>query len=229
MEKIEKHVDDRRRNFLKKLVLGSGMAILSAGFLPGCIFRDGTGAVWAGAAAIVVDYEKCTGCRTCEAVCSSFYRYEKNSNTAVPGLGNPHFANIRVYSFNPDMDIPLVCSFCRDAPCIRECPVPEDENTGKKALFRDKKTGAVTLDPSRCIGCGSCKDTCEKESAGVIRLDSEPPVPHGICNLCNGSPMCVKHCPFDALSFEKKNPDYPYDKMVPEKIAQELIRTHYRI
>ncbi|MCX7771211.1 MAG: 4Fe-4S dicluster domain-containing protein, partial [Proteobacteria bacterium] len=84
---------------------------------------------------IVVDYSKCTGCRVCEAVCSSYNNPVTINGERLSGLGNPTHSRIRIHSFNPDVDIPNVCAMCPDAPCVNACPVKPDPKKKRKALY----------------------------------------------------------------------------------------------
>ena len=175
---------------------------------------------------IVVDYARCTGCRTCETVCSAYNHPKKVNGELLNGAGNPHLSNIKVYAFNPDVDVPSVCAMCPDNPCIASCPVDPDPLTGHRALFRDSKTRSITNDPDRCIGCGSCAETCR---AGVIVPHPETDKPERMCNLCNGEPMCVKYCPFEALSQVNVDTSRKFYALKPEKIAEQLIGEWYGV
>jgi Fe-S-cluster-containing hydrogenase component 2 len=173
---------------------------------------------------ILVDYSKCTGCRTCETVCSAYNHPKKVSGELLNGAGNPYLSNIKVYGFNPDVDVPAVCAMCPDNPCVEACPVDPDPVTGRRALYRDNKTLTITNDPDRCIGCGSCAEACR---VGVIVPHPETDRPERMCTLCNGEPQCVKYCPFGALSQVKVDTSQKFYAMKPKQIAEELIREWY--
>lgn len=211
-----------RRGFLKAAV-GSGTMVLLGQF---GLFRlavakqDGKTEL----TMIVVDYEKCTGCRTCETACSAFNHQETNNGEFLNGLGNPDLANIRVYPYNPDVDVPAVCAMCPDSPCVEACPVDPDPKTGLKALFREPKRLTVKNDPERCIGCGSCAEACR---VGVIHPSSETEKPERMCTLCSGDPQCVTHCPFGALSLAKVDPGRRFYAMKPDRVAELLIQDWY--
>lgn len=175
---------------------------------------------------IVVDYSKCTGCRTCETVCSAFNHQRTVYGETLNGLGNPDLANIRVYGFNPDVDVPAVCAMCPDSPCIEACPVDPDPKTGRKALYREAKLRTITSDPDRCIACGSCSEACR---VGVIIQNAETNMPEHMCILCGGDPQCVKLCPFEALSRVKVDPNRKFYAMKPEQIAEQLIQEWYGV
>lgn len=173
---------------------------------------------------IVVDYDKCTGCRTCETACSAFNNKQTVNGEILNGLGNPDLANIRVYGYNPDADVPAVCAMCPDSPCVEVCPVEPAPKTGYKALYREPLLQTITNDPDRCLACGSCSEACR---VGVIIPNAKTNFPEHMCTLCNGDPQCVKHCPFGALSMIRVDTDREFYAMTPDQIAESLIRKWY--
>ncbi|WP_243688792.1 twin-arginine translocation signal domain-containing protein [Geotalea toluenoxydans] len=155
-----------RRDFIKGVGMGGGALVLLGQF-------GINGLAWALSGdpelkMVLVDYTKCTGCRTCETACSAKNRPVSLDGRELPGLGNPHFANIRVHSFNPDVDVPSVCAMCADNPCVKACPVEPDAKTGRRALYRDDKTRGIRNDAGRCLGCRSCAKACAAQRTGVI-------------------------------------------------------------
>jgi Fe-S-cluster-containing dehydrogenase component len=214
-----------RRDFIKGVGLGSGAIVLLGQF-------GIQGLAWAlegepQLKMVLVDYTKCTGCRTCETACSARNRPVAIAGKELPGLGNPRFANIRVHSFNPDVDVPSVCSMCSDTPCVKACPVNPDAKTGRRALYRDQTTHTIHNDPNRCIGCQSCAKACAKERTGVITPNAVTGKPERMCTLCGGDPQCVKLCPFGALSYVEVRSDRKFYGLGPEKIAAELAKGWY--
>ena len=212
-----------RREFIKTLGIGSGSLFAIGGWL----IQNADAQENVTYSLVVVDFNKCTGCRTCEAVCSQVNNKVIIDGEELLGLGNPHLSNVRVHYFNPPVDIPNRCVMCNDAPCIEACPVDPDPDTGRKALYRDEKTMSVKSDPDRCIGCGSCAQTCTEKRTGAILLNPESNKPEGICNLCEGDPACVKYCPFGALTHVKGSMDGREYAQSPEKVAEELISLWY--
>ena len=213
-----------RRNFMK-VAFSGGTAVLLGQF---GVFRLASAQQGEenSLTMIVVDYSKCTGCRTCETVCSAFNHPKKVNGELLNGTGNPNLSNIRVHPSNPDVDVPTVCTMCPDNPCIEACPVDPDPSTGRRALYREGKTFAITVDPDRCIGCESCAEACR---VGVIVPDSKTALPERMCTLCNGDPQCVKYCPFEALSHVKVDISREFYGMKPNQIAEELIKEWYGI
>lgn len=214
-----------RRDFIKGVGIGGGALVLFGHF-------GVHSAAWALSGdpvlkMVLVDHTMCTGCRTCETACSSRNRPAVLNGKELPGLGNPVFANIRVHSFNPDVDVPTVCAMCADTPCAKACPVEPDPKTGRRALYRDPVAGAMRNDAARCIGCGSCAGACASQRTGTIRPNPETGKPERMCTLCGGAPQCVKTCPFGALSYVEVRRDRKFYGMGPEKIATELAKHWY--
>ncbi|MBI9086005.1 MAG: 4Fe-4S dicluster domain-containing protein [Desulfobacterales bacterium] len=216
-----------RRKFMETMALGGGALVLLSGCaqwaLPGPGGRSGEGIY----TFIAVDYTKCTGCRTCEAVCAASNHPLFKDGGYRSDLGNPVLANIRVHAFNPDVDAPVTCARCKDTPCINACPVEPDSTTGRGALFQDAKLGVITNDPKRCIGCGSCVEACAASSVGILAQNPETNRPMRMCTLCDGKPQCVEHCPYEALSVLRVNADYEFYRMSPEDIASRLNKQWY--
>ncbi len=214
-----------RRAFIKGIGIGGGALVLFGQFgIHGLAWADSKNPVLK---MVLVDYGKCTGCRTCETACSSHNRPATINGEALPGLGNPRSANIRVESFNPEVDIPNVCAMCSDTPCVKACPVDPAPKTGRRALYRDEATHTIHNDPGRCIGCRSCAEACAAQRTGVISPDPATGRPERMCTLCGGNPQCVKLCPFEALSYVEVRPDRKFYGHDPRKIAAELAKNWY--
>jgi carbon-monoxide dehydrogenase iron sulfur subunit len=128
---------------------------------------------------IYCDPDLCTGCRSCEVVCSGFHER----------VFSPRKSRIRAVQIDPDVDVAVTCRHCADAPCAQVCP--------EGAIHRSP-SGLVWVDVQRCIGCGMCTEACP---FGAIWL--HPDTKKAIkCDLCGGDPQCVKQCPTNALSFK---------------------------
>lgn len=213
-----------RRHFLQDIALGGGGLIIlgSFGFQ---IFKDKEHQL---IKAISVDFDQCTGCRTCETACSAYNHPVLINGEKLNGPGNPHFSNIKVYHFNPDIDIPVTCAICPDTPCINACPVAPDLITGRKALYRDKNM-TIKNDIERCIGCMQCAKACENLRAGIIHPNPDTHKPERMCTLCDGDPQCVVNCPFGALKYIEMPTNRELENLSAKKIAARLIEQLYQI
>jgi len=133
---------------------------------------------------ILVDPEKCVGCRNCALACSF-----KNAGTF--SLARARIGTIWIPKIG--MNVPMVCQHCTKPLCIDVCPIG--------AISRDSQTGAVVLNPDLCIGCKMCMIVCP---FGGTRIDPETGVMIK-CDLCGDDPECVKHCLYGALEFVDAN------------------------
>jgi Fe-S-cluster-containing dehydrogenase component len=149
---------------------------------------------------LYVDYSKCIGCGTCEAVCKFIYQIPKIIMTRTS------------YGLN----VPLYCQHCEDPKCVKVCK--------QKAIFKDED-GAVRLIEERCRGCKtkSCILACPY--VAILCTGRESPVAK--CDMCvtraGLGPACVKMCPCDALMVgERKELDKK--QTVEAKEAYERVR-----
>jgi len=182
---------------------------------------------------MVVDLEKCLGCRTCAVAC-------KAHNAQPPGVwwnrvftpgSKFHQTGVGEYGRMGMYFLPVSCQMCRNAPCVKVCPVG--------ATYTDDR-GIVLIDYERCIGCRYCMTACpygvrqfnwqdgekarekihytngysygwpEKHRDKQNRLVYMPSRPKGIvekCTFCvqyvdkGELPACVRSCPANARYF----------------------------
>ncbi|HOO37488.1 MAG TPA: 4Fe-4S binding protein [Deltaproteobacteria bacterium] len=128
---------------------------------------------------IVFNPSKCTGCSTCEMVCSN-----RNVDKVAPAS-----SSIKVLRNEEEgKNFAALCLHCREPLCLEACPT--------RAIDKDDE-GIVRIRRLFCVECGICTLACP-ESAPMVE-----PVTGKIrkCDLCEGDPLCVKHCPEGALHF----------------------------
>ena len=130
---------------------------------------------------MLFDPRKCTGCGTCEMVCSQRNR----------GMVAPASSSVKVLRDQKDgKNFALYCQHCRKPLCLEACPT--------RAIEKDEE-GIVRINKEFCVECGLCTMACPEaaplrdHATGVINK----------CDLCDGDPLCVKHCPEKALKLTK--------------------------
>ena len=129
---------------------------------------------------LMIDYEKCTGCRLCELVCSVKH----------DGISNPVRSRIRVIKWEADgVYVPMSCQQCQDAPCMIGCPAG--------AISRNEAMDRVEVDYDLCIGCRTCVSVCPFGAMNFNPIDRKVIK----CDLCDGEPQCARFCEVKAVDF----------------------------
>ncbi len=148
------------------------------------------------AGGFLFDLNKCTGCQACIIACTIENREEQGRNWR------------EVYTFNelhhphlPLFHLSMACNHCREPVCQENCPA--------LAYNKDKTSGAVTIDPQKCLGCKYCTWVCPYDAP---RYNASLGITEK-CHFCTGrigearEPACVSACPVNALQFEKSQED----------------------
>jgi Fe-S-cluster-containing dehydrogenase component/DMSO reductase anchor subunit len=139
----------------------------------------------------VFDVNKCTGCEACQVACSI-----ENQVDSRISWRSIHTFNPRHVPGAPTFHHTMACNHCVDPPCMKHCPA--------LAYSKNPKTGAVTIEADKCIGCKYCSWACPydapqfNQAAGTMEK----------CTFCEHrledglEPACVALCPTGALRFE---------------------------
>jgi Fe-S-cluster-containing dehydrogenase component len=140
--------------------------------------------------ALVIDLDRCIGCRGCEVSC------KQENGVAVDVVWNK-VVEQGPYGTFPDVEhyfLPSVCQQCDVPQCVKVCP------TGASYIQQD---GIVLINRERCLGCKYCMMACPY---GVRSFNSAMKVVEK-CTLCvqlqaiGEKPACVKACAAKARFF----------------------------
>jgi Fe-S-cluster-containing hydrogenase component 2 len=144
-----------------------------------------------GSGMLVIDPQKCNGCKLCEFACSLFHEGEINLARS----------RIHVLEWNsPGVFLPVLCQQCSDAPCRAACP--------KEAISWQDDTAQVVIDYDRCVSCGMCVAACP---FGAMGFDGIRQMVFK-CDVCGGNPQCVHFCEPGALTFPDAD-DLPVSRL----------------
>lgn len=208
-------MNQTRRSFLKRAAgIGVGALSLNAASLaegavnalPGYPSQYG----------VLVDTTLCIGCRRCEWACKEWNklpgqqpvedylkdrgvfdrmrRTDATTYTVVNRYENPNDPSKPIY-------VKKQCMHCIEPACASSCFVQ---------AFTKTATGAVTYDPSVCVGCRYCMAACPFEIPAYEYYDPWTPKVTK-CTYCfdriskeGGVPACVAVCPAGVMTIGKR-------------------------
>lgn len=161
--------------------------------------REGTAEAKSGRLALLVDLERCIGCKSCEVACKQEH-----------GLGPGEYRNRVVWLGDhnrPALDfLTVACQHCERPACLRACPV------NPKAITKDSDTGVVVVHEDRCTGCGECIVACPYGAMGYDAQDH-----HSVkCDLCADrrsaglTTACASVCPGYAIKLGRRDDHLAY-------------------
>lgn len=139
---------------------------------------------------VQVREEVCMGCGLCEVFCQLEHSISKDLIKAFKKEAPPPSSLLSVERRSP-VSFAVTCRHCDEPLCVYACL------TG--ALTKDPKSGIVSVDTEKCVGCWTCILACP---FGVIRQDKRQGKV-AKCDLCSGKdiPACVANCPNEALLY----------------------------
>lgn len=145
------------------------------------------------------DNARCTGCRTCEMACKDYkdletaisfrHVYDYEGGEWVQEADSGYRQDSFVYH------VSISCQHCDHPACVGVCPT--------HAMHKDGETGLVSVDASRCVGCGYCVMACPYDAPTVDREKGHSVKCDGCADrVAEGlQPICVQACPLRALDF----------------------------
>jgi carbon-monoxide dehydrogenase iron sulfur subunit len=137
---------------------------------------------------ILINIEKCLGCRTCEIACAVEHSDSRDLHKAVLEKKKPRY---RIFVLNAGgRPFPLSCRQCLEPQCLVAC------KSGGISL--DEQIGIVIFERKRCVGCLMCVMNCP--FGGIVSEHTGGYVEK--CDLCTGReiPACLEACPCKAIT-----------------------------
>ncbi len=148
---------------------------------------------------IHIDPDKCTGCRTCEMICSAYHAEPKYS------LVNPKRSRIRIF-FDEDNDVyvPILAGHYTDVEC----------NSRTFVILNGKPYGE----------CSFCRSSCPRRD--FFKEPDKPDIPLK-CDVCGepmpeGGPMCVQQCEAEALTYVETEEEFELEEEEIEEGVEEI-------
>jgi formate dehydrogenase iron-sulfur subunit len=160
---------------------------------------------------VLVDLNKCIGCRACQVACKQWNELtaEETTNRGTyenpPHLSAHTFTRIRFNEVADNGNFHWVfakqqCMHCEHPACVAACLV---------GALQKNEFGAVVYDDKKCIGCRYCMMACP---FGIPTFEWEEPLPWiRKCTFCSDrqggglEPACVTACPTGALKFGERD------------------------
>jgi len=158
------------------------------------------------AVGMLYDTTRCIGCKACVAACKVANKMPADTDGYGHGLYdapdslNQYTKNvIQSYSEgNEQSFVKKQCMHCIDPACVGACML---------GALTKEKTGIVTYDVSKCVGCRYCETVCPFNVPKFQWAKIAPKIVK--CELCNDrlaagkEPACTEVCPRKAVVFGK--------------------------
>ena len=213
-DEIARIIADMESDYKSKY--GKAIKVGTTGAQPGVLFG------------YALDLSRCIGCRRCVYACVNENNQSRDPQVQwIRVLEMEKEKGIDLYESDPYYDpemvpeedsfyMPVACQQCRNAPCVKVCPV--------KATWQEPD-GIVVIDYDWCIGCRCCMSACPYGARHFNWADPEipgeeinpdthylgnRPRSRGVvekCTFCihrvrkGRYPACVEICPVGARKF----------------------------
>ncbi|HYE25245.1 MAG TPA: hydrogenase 2 operon protein HybA [Clostridia bacterium] len=160
------------------------------------------------AESLLYDATKCVGCKACMVGCSTANNLEPDTRVdglhqAPPDLNYYTKNIIKLYKSDDQKEwsyFKQQCMHCADPACVAACMFA--------GLTKDEKSGVVSWNGSKCVGCRYCEVACPFSVPTFQWEGYNPKIVK--CELCNHrtakgeKPGCVTVCPTNAVIYGKR-------------------------
>ncbi|MEI8049689.1 MAG: 4Fe-4S dicluster domain-containing protein [Bacteroidota bacterium] len=187
----------KRRNFLK--LLGVTGVTLAIGENASAAPKSDDNMEFNG---ILYDSTRCKGCRGCEFDCAEAHNLPMPPKDVPAIRKTDETCNSVINTYETQKGkvfIKRQCMHCNEPACAAACLT--------KAMLKNK-TGPVTWDGDKCMGCRYCMVSCPFDIPKFEYHSVNPKIQK--CDMCferlktEESPACVFNCPNEALLYGKR-------------------------
>lgn len=211
-----------RRQFLKiSGAIAAASCLRSIGLAAAADPKDEVG--------MLIDTSKCTGCRTCVTACKTWngLPFEVNklhlNREGRPRFSADQWIDVAYNPYKSQEDeasegkmlfTRISCMHCRDAACVKVCPVGAIDHTS---------FGTVDIDTQRCIGCNYCIANCTFNVIGFNRARNIARK----CTFCSDrlkkgqTPACAQACPTGTITFGTRSQIKPLAEARVETLKRQ--------
>jgi len=202
-----------RREAFKNIAKGAG-TLAAAGCLPivmpQAAHAEEAVGVSKDALGLLYDATKCVGCKACMVGCANANKLQGDPKD--PNFDGMHYGRgdlnyytknvIKLYKSEDNKEFSYFkqqCMHCADPACVSACMF--------QGLTKDKTTGVVSWNGSKCVGCRYCEVACPFHVPTFQWEGYNPKIVK--CELCHeltakgGQPGCTSVCPTGAVIYGK--------------------------
>lgn len=203
-----------RREAFKNIAKGT-LPVLAAGCVSAVVPQEAYAAetveVSKDALGLLYDATKCVGCKACMVGCAKANNLE--GDVRDPNYDGLHYGKgdlnyytknvIKLYKSENSNEFSYFkqqCMHCADPACVSACMF--------HGLTKDEKTGVVSWNGSKCVGCRYCEVACPFHVPTFQWEGYNPKIVK--CELCyqqtakGGQPGCTSVCPTGAVIYGKR-------------------------
>ncbi|MDM7275256.1 MAG: 4Fe-4S dicluster domain-containing protein [Thermoprotei archaeon] len=169
--------------------------------------------------AFVWDSRRCIGCMACVIACASANHPELMREAKPNPQWNWLGGNIRVVTREtggrPVLRL-VSCQHCENPPCVHACP------TG--ASYIDKRTGFVSIDYNKCVGCKACVVACPYGARWLHPVNMLPGKCPGDFCYENKIAVCAEVCPAGArITGDLDDPNSPVNEALRKHKTERML------